>query len=185
MKYQKLTLLIILSFVLLNCKAQTIQAPDVSPLNVAYLPDNYAHDWSKHEKAIMKVYYSQPKKNDRKIFGSLVPYGKVWRTGANESVEIKVYQDLSFGDKQLPAGTYTLYAIPNEKEWVVIINSDLDHWGAYSYNKSNDVIRVTVPSSSLTETIESFSIMFSSSSDNEAVMSMVWDQTLVEIPITY
>lgn len=185
MKNQKVTLLIILSFVLLNCKAQTIQAPDVSPLNVAYLPDNYAHDWSKHEKAIMKVYYSQPKKNDRKIFGSLVPYGKVWRTGANESVEIKVYQDLTFGGKQLPAGTYTLYSVPNEKEWVIIINSVLDHWGAYSYDQAKDVIRVTVPSTTVSKTVESFSIRFNESSGNNAVMRLAWDQTLVEVPISY
>jgi len=185
MKNHKIALLIVFCFAFITSKAQIKQITDASPLNVAYLPDNYAHDWNKHEKAIIKVYYSQPQKKNREIFGSLVPYGKVWRTGANESVEIKVFQNLTFAGKSLGAGTYTLYTIPNEKEWVVIINSDLDHWGAYSYNKSNDVIRVTIPSSSLTETIESFSIMFSSSSDNEAVMSMVWDQTLVEIPITY
>jgi hypothetical protein len=185
MKINKTVLLIIFSLIWVNSKAQVKQVPDASPLNVAYLPDNYAHDWNKHEKAIMKVYYSQPHKKDRKIFGSLVPYGKVWRTGANESVEIKVYQDLTFGDKQLPAGTYTLYSIPNEKEWVIIINSVLDHWGAYSYDQANDIIRVTVPSRGVSETIESFSIRFNDLPDNKAVMRMAWEQTLVEIPISY
>ncbi len=185
MKINKTVLLIILSLVWVNSKAQIKQAPDVSPLNVAYLPDNYAHDWNKHEKAIIKIYYSQPKKKDREVFGSLVPYGKVWRTGANESVEIKVFEDVVFAGKKLKAGTYSMYSIPNEKEWVIIINSVLDHWGAYSYDQTDDVIRVTVPSTNQSETVESFSIRFHESSGNKAVMRMAWDQTLVEVPITY
>ena len=64
--------------------------------------------------------------------------------------QIKIYQDLNFGGKQLKAGTYSLFTIPNEQDWVIIINSDLDYWGAYTYNQENDVIRVTVSSKPLT-----------------------------------
>jgi hypothetical protein len=68
-----------------------------------------------------------------------VPYGKVWRTGANEATEIKFYQDVDLGGKKVKAGSYSLFTIPGEKEWVGDLNTDLDYWGAYKYNEKNDV----------------------------------------------
>jgi len=176
---------LILIIGLTESSAQSFGSLDRSPLDVVYLPDNFAHDRKAGEKAIAKVYYSQPQKKGRDIFGAKVPYGKVWRTGANEAVEFKAYQDLSFGGKKLQAGTYSLFTIPGKTEWTIIINSDLDYWGAYSYEKKNDVLRVKVPSSSISEVIEAFSIRFEAKGDNEAIMKMAWDQTLVEIPISY
>lgn len=164
---------------------QSFRSPDKSPLDVAYFPDHFAHDRKEGQKAIVKVYYSQPQKKDREIFGKKVPYGKVWRTGANEAVEFKAYQDISIGGEKLAAGTYSLFTIPGEKEWTIIINTDLDYWGAYRYKQENDVLRVVVPSKSMDKVVEAFSIRFAEAGDNAAVMRLAWDQTLVEVPIAY
>lgn len=176
-------LLVVISSTILQ--AQSFRSLDKSPMDVAYLPDNFAHDRSPGEKAIIKIYYSQPQKKGRDIFGTKVPYGKVWRTGANENPEIKVYQDITLGGKTLKAGTYSLFTIPNKNEWTVIINSDLDYWGAYSYKKENDVLRVNVPVGSTKDTVEAFSIRLEDLGSKSAVLRLAWDKTLVEVPIEY
>lgn len=181
-------LLLSLVFALSLCGialAQSFGSPDKSPLNVAYLPDNFAHDRDPGEKAIVKVYFSQPQKKNRVIFGEKVPFGKVWRTGANEAVEFQAYQDITIGGKSLKAGTYSLFTIPGEKEWTIIINADLDYWGAYSYEEKNDVLRVQVPSKSIPNVVEAFSLKFEDKGNKSAVMMLAWDQTLVEVPIKY
>lgn len=165
--------------------AQSFRGPDKSPMDVAYLPDNFAHDRKPGEKAIAKAYYSRPNKAERVVFGGIVPFGKVWRLGANEAVEFKAFQDLTLGGKSLSAGTYSMFAIPGENEWTIILNSDLDYWGAFSYDESKDVIRFTVPSKSSEQVVESFSIRFEDLGNNKAVMRMGWDQTMVELPISY
>lgn len=115
----------------------------------------------------------------------MAAYGKVWRLGANEAVEFKAYQNLTLGGEKLKAGNYSMFAIPGEAEWTIICNSDLDYWGAYSYNEKNDVIRFTVPTKSLPEVVETFSIRFEDLGNSDAVMRIAWDQTMVEIPVKY
>lgn len=88
--------------------------------------------------------YSSPGVKDRVIWGDLVPYDKVWRTGANEATTIMLGGDMKIGGKLIPAGKYALFTIPGEKEWVVILNSQWDQWGAYNYDESKDVHRFTV-----------------------------------------
>ncbi|MFY0651607.1 MAG: DUF2911 domain-containing protein [Cyclobacteriaceae bacterium] len=165
--------------------AQSFRGLDKSPMDVAYLPDNFAHDRDPGQKAIVKVYYSRPQKKGREIFGSKVKYGKVWRTGANEAVEFKAYQDISIGDNKLKAGTYSLFTIPNEKEWTIIISSDVDYWGSYSYDDTKDVLTAKAQASSLSKVVEAFSIKFEDQKNGKAVMRMAWDQTMVEVPIKY
>ncbi|WP_425635892.1 DUF2911 domain-containing protein [Algoriphagus yeomjeoni] len=165
--------------------SQDFRGTDKSPMDVAYLPDNFAHDRKAGEEAIAKVYYSRPNKSDRVVFGGIVPFGKVWRVGANEAVEFKAFKNLTIGGKALKAGTYSLFAIPGETEWTIIISSDLDYWGAFKYDESKDVTRFTVASQSLPKTVEAFSIRFEDLGNNTAVMRLGWDQTLVEIPVSY
>ncbi|MBV6641553.1 MAG: DUF2911 domain-containing protein [Cyclobacteriaceae bacterium] len=165
--------------------AQNFRGLDKSPMDAAYLPDNYAHDRDPGEKAVIKIYYSRPQKNDRDIFGSKVPYGKVWRLGANESAEFKAYQDITIGGKQLKAGTYSIFAIPEKDQWTIIFNSDLDYWGAYSYNEKNDVLRITSPVKPISADVEAFSIQFEEKGDNAAILRMAWDKTLVEIAVSF
>lgn len=178
-----LAIILISSATALN--AQSFRGVDKSPLDVAYFPDNFAHDRKGDQKAIMKVVYSRPAKKDREIFGELVDYDKVWRTGANEATEIKLYQDVTFGGKKIPAGTYSVFTIPTANDWTIIFSSDLDYWGAYSYNQNNDVARITAKKKEAKETIENFSIQFEGSGDNNGVMLLGWDKTVVEVPFTY
>ncbi len=165
--------------------AQNFRGLDKSPMDMAYFPDNFAHDRKPGEKAIIRVTYSRPQKNGREVMGKLIPYGKVWRTGANEATEIKFYKDVELGGKQVKAGSYSLFALPAEKEWTIILSSDLDYWGAYSYNDKNDVLRVTAPVSGLDNVVENFTIQFESKGEKQGVMKFAWDKTKVEVPYKF
>lgn len=180
-----LTSTILIALVCNISVAQKFRKPDQSPMDMAYFPDHYAHDRKEGEKTIIRVTYSRPLKNGREIFGKLVPYGKVWRTGANEATEIKFYQDVDFGGKKVRAGSYSLFSIPGEKEWVVVLNTDLDYWGAYKYNEKNDVVRVPASVISLTEPLENFSIQFEGKGDKQGVMRLAWDTTAAEVPFSF
>ena len=165
--------------------AQNFRKPDKSPMDMAYFPDHFAHDRKEGEKAIIRVTYSRPLKNGREVFGKLVPFGEVWRTGANEATEIKFYQDVDFGGKKVKAGSYSLFTIPGEKEWTVILNSDVDYWGAYKYNQKNDVVRVPATVGSLSEPLENFSIQFDKKGDKQGVLRLAWDTTVAEVPFSF
>ncbi|MEZ4828770.1 MAG: DUF2911 domain-containing protein [Bacteroidia bacterium] len=178
-------LLMILGFVLPAAIGQSFRGLDKSPLDIAYFPDNFAHDRKAGEKAIVKVTYSRPAKNGRVVFGQLVPYGKVWRTGANEATEIKVYQTVYLGDKKLKPGVYSLFTIPGENEWEIILSKDIDYWGAYSYEQEHDVFRVKVPAGKTDQAVENFTIQFKLIGTGKAAMVMVWDQTMVEVPVSF
>jgi hypothetical protein len=166
-------------------QAQNFRKVDKSPLDYAYFPDHFAHDRKEGDKVIVRVTYSRPSKNGREVFGTLVPYGKIWRTGANENTEIKFYQDIELAGKKVKAGTYSLFTIPGEKEWTIILNKELDYWGAFKYNEKSDVVRVTAPVSGLDDPLENFSIQFEGKGEKGAVMKLGWDKTVVEVPIKY
>ncbi|MBO9634518.1 MAG: DUF2911 domain-containing protein [Chitinophagaceae bacterium] len=128
----------------------------------------------------VKISYGQPSKRGREIFGKLVPYGEVWRTGANEATEITFAKDGTFGGKPVKAGTYSLFTIPGEKEWTFILNSELKQWGAYKYNeiKGKDVLHVTVKPSSVGTPVEKLTITLP-----KGKLVLEWDQTKVEVPV--
>ena len=180
-----LTATILLAIACSSSTAQNFRKADQSPMDMAYYPDHFAHDRKEGEKAIIRVTYSRPLKNGREVFGKLVPYGKVWRTGANEATEIKFYEDVDFGGKKVKAGSYSLFTIPGEKEWMVILNTDLDYWGAYKYNEKNDVVRVPASVISLTEAQENFSIQFESKGPKQGVMRLAWDTTAAEVLFSF
>jgi hypothetical protein len=166
-------------------EAQNFRGLDKSPMDMAYFPDNFAHDRREGDKAIVRVTYSRPQKGGREIFGKLIPYGKIWRTGANEATEIKVYQDIELAGKKVAAGTYSLFTIPGEKQWTIILNSDLDYWGAYSYKAENDVVRVTAPVTKANNAVENFTIQFNQKGEKGGEMKLAWDKTVVAVPFTY
>lgn len=175
MKKSSLIASVAFTFVMLfttTLSAQEFSGLDKSPMDVASFPSDY-----KDANKTMKVVYSRPQLNDR-LLSQLAPNGKVWRTGANEAVEITFYKDTDFGGKKIKAGTYSLATIPGEKEWTVIINKDLNTWGSYSYKKENDVARVSVPVKMADESLEAFSITF----DENATMHMGWDKVRVSVP---
>lgn len=123
--------------------------------------------------------YSRPSKRGRDIFGGLEDYGKVWRTGANESTWIELSKDVKVEGKSLAAGKYGLFTIPGKDEWTIIFNKKWDGWGAYEYKQSDDVLRVKVKPSSTDEVVELFTIDVTDSGD----VTMAWDQTQVTFKI--
>jgi len=94
-------------------------------------------------EANITISYSSPAVKDRKVWGGLVPYEKVWRTGANEATVFETSADIKVNGSDLPAGKYGLFTIPGEETWTVVFNSVSDQWGSYNYNSSKDVLRVT------------------------------------------
>ena len=123
--------------------------------------------------------YSRPSKRGRDVFGGLEAYGKVWRTGANESTWIEVSADVEVEGEKLAAGKYGLFTIPGKDEWTIIFNKKWDGWGAYEYKEADDVLRVKVKPASTDEVVEMFSIDISESGD----VSLAWDQTKVNFSI--
>lgn len=156
--------------------AQEFSGMDKSPMDMAAFPTSY-----KEANKTVRIVYSRPQLKGRSM-AELAPDGKVWRTGANEAPEITFYQDVSFGGKDIKAGTYSLFTIPGQGEWTVALNKNLNQWGAYSYDEGADVARVKVPSSSDGKSLEEFSIAFKQV-DGGAHMVMGWDKTRVAVPI--
>ena len=128
------------------------------------------------------VDYSSPRMKGRKIFGGLVPYGEVWRTGANASTRISFSTPVKFGGAEVPAGDYSLFTIPNENEWTVILNKDIKS-SPFSYNASNDVVRVHAPVVKLAEHVETFTILVNNVRDDSATIDLLWDHTCVPVKL--
>ena len=139
---------------------------------------------ARYQDHYVKITYSQPQKKNREIFGNLVPYGNVWRTGANESTEITTTKNILVNDVLLKAGTYSIFTIPEEEKWTVIINSDVGMWGAYNYNPKKDLWRFEVPVQRNDKTFEPFTISFDQRND-VADLLMMWDNVKVSIPIKF
>lgn len=128
----------------------------------------------------IEIVYSRPSAKDRPIFGGLVPYGEVWRTGANARTRISFSTPVKLNGTDIPAGEYSLFTIPGENEWTVIINKDTKS-SPFDYNASNDVVRFKAPTVSLAEHIESFTILVNAIRDDSARIDLLWEQTAVPI----
>ena len=144
----------------------------------------FAQRKSPHDTVSMKevsVTYGRPYKNGRVVFGELEKYGKVWRLGADEATTITFKKNTKFGDVEVPAGTYTMFALPTETEWTIILNSQLGQWGAYSYEKHQDknIARVNTPVKKLATPVEQLTIRF----EKDKTMIIEWDQTQVELSV--
>jgi len=122
----------------------------------------------------ISVDYSAPSKRNRVIFGGLVPYGKVWRTGANAATTLKTAANLTIGDLAVPAGTYTLYTIPTEKEWTLIVNKQTGQWGT-EYDEKQDLGRVKLKVAPTRSSVETFVIGIQPTKANEGVLTLTWD----------
>jgi hypothetical protein len=133
----------------------------------------------------ISVFYCRPSKKGRTIFGDLVPYGEVWRTGANEATTFTTNKDLTISGKTLPAGKYTLWTIPQKDKWSVIFNSKMYDWGVSfggvaSREAAADVLQVEVPVEALGAVQEQFQISFDAATP---AMVLAWDKTKVAVPL--
>lgn len=159
--------------------AQKLPGVDPSPADISYFrPDG------RGTAPVAKISYGRPMKKGRTMLGDVEPFGKIWRFGANETTEIKLYKDVTFGDKTLKAGTYSVYAIPNKTEWTIIFNSKLDTWGAFEYEEAKDVARVSVPVGKSDSEVEAFTIMFDGKGAS-STMVIAWENTMVKVPMKY
>lgn len=160
---------------------------DKSPMDMSYFPVNYPilkiQDKAT-EPLIARVVYSRPQKNNRSVFGELVEYGKVWRLGANEATEIEFFKDVKIGNSKLKKGRYTMYAIPYENKWTVILNRDTDTWGAFKYDAKKDVLRYDVSLQKLPESAEVYAMYFEKAAGGAALV-VSWENVKAAIPITF
>jgi len=149
--------------------------PRVSPLEMVTL---------KYENTYVKITYGRPHKNNRVIFGQLVPFDQVWRTGANEATEITLTHDVLINKERLKAGTYTIFTIPEKDSWKVIFNSDLGQWGAYNYNPDKNVLIANAPVAATNDVYEPFTIEFQLQ-DTRANLLMMWDTTKATVVMEF
>ncbi|AYN68868.1 DUF2911 domain-containing protein [Euzebyella marina] len=178
---KNLSFIAILAFAMIftvEATAQKFSGLDKSPMDMASYPNDY-----KISNKTVRVIYSRPQLKGRSL-AELAPAGKVWRTGANEAAEIQFYTDATFGGKDIKAGIYSLFTVPGNGEWTVILNKNLNQWGAYSYEEGADVARVKVPSKADGSSLEEFSIAFEDAEDG-ANLVMGWDKTRVAVPISF
>lgn len=136
-----------------------------------------------------EVFYNRPFKKDRDIFGALVPFNEVWRTGANEATTFETNSTLDIGGMPLPAGKYTLWTVPNNSTWNVIFNSKQYSWGVNAqmqpmWDPNYDVVNVEVPVQKLENFVEQFTIGFDNSTD-KLFLTMAWDDVKIEVPLNY
>jgi len=132
----------------------------------------------------IQVDYSRPNKNNREIFGGLVPHGKLWRTGANAVTKIKFSKPVTLGGKEIPAGEYALFTIPTADEWTIIVSKDAKVQSAADYKQENDAARITAKPEPNPTTIETFTIGVADVKGASATLNFLWDKTRVPVKLT-
>ena len=159
-----------------NSIAQNLITPQPSPTQT--VKQNFS-------TGSIELSYSRPAKKNRTIFGDLVPYGQVWRTGANKVTNLVTSNDAIIGGQKVPAGTYGLLSIPGEKSWTIILSSDSEQWGAYSYDQKKDVVRFNVPTESTAANVEHFTIAFDRATNTSSDIVISWANTAVRIKMEH
>lgn len=134
------------------------------------------------EDTYMKVVYGQPLMRDRIIFGELVPFDEIWRTGANEATQIYFDSDVMIDGERVEAGMYSVFTIPGEDTWTIILNEELGLWGAFDYDTEYDVLRTEAEAHPTDEQWEALNIDFEEASDG-ARLVLKWEDTMVRLPI--
>ncbi len=131
----------------------------------------------------VSLVYQRPNINGRTIFGGLVPFDQVWRTGANSIPAITFEEDVILAGHKVPAGTYGLFTIPTKGDWTVILSKNVEQWGAYQYNQSEDFLRFQAKSKQLSDKVETFTITFENVKQTGADLTLAWENTKVSFPI--
>jgi hypothetical protein len=171
---KKLFLVLALGAMMYSTEAQTLKTPAASPAQTV-----------KQDFALSSVEltYSRPSMKGRKVFGDLVPFGKVWRTGANAATTITFGEEVMVGDKKVPAGKYGLLTIPDQNEWTMILTKQLDVTGPAAYKQDQDIVRVKVKPETLPFPIETFMIIFDDIKPSSMNLIVLWENTVINLPI--
>jgi hypothetical protein len=157
---------------------------DISPMDMSYFPPRYPQQKMADPTApppVMRVIYSRPHLQGRKLFEEILKYGQTWRLGANEATELDVFQPVTIGEKKIPVGRYTLYAIPKAGYWTIAINNDLDLWGL-KQDVAQDLVRIEVPVTYYNPVMEYFTMVFEKA-ECGANLIIAWDDALVKVPV--
>ena len=158
---------------------------DISPMDVAYFPVDFPVQKmakSLSTPPVMRVLYSRPHRQGRRIFGDLVQYGEPWRLGANEASEIELFQPVTIQEKKLEKGRYTIYCIPYSDHWTIVFNSNVFSWGLKP-DRKQDKYQFDVPVELTSSPIEYFTMVFEKLDGQSTNLLMAWDQVLVRLPI--
>ncbi|HUS00891.1 MAG TPA: DUF2911 domain-containing protein [Chitinophagaceae bacterium] len=169
----------------IQLSAQKLPSLDKSPMDMSYYPVSYPvlkFQNKVTEPLVMRIIYSRPQLNGRKVFGDLQKFGEVWRLGANEVTEIQFFKDVWINNKKIKKGRYSLYCIPYSDKWTLIVNKETDVWGL-KYDAAKDVIRTDVPVEK-NNTTEALTIIFTKS-DKGANMLLYWDDVKTVLPIVF
>jgi hypothetical protein len=158
----------------LGAMAQGIKTPAPSPTQT--IKQDFA-------LSSIELTYSRPSAKGRAIFGDLVPFGKLWRTGANNATKITVGEDVKIGGVAVKAGSYALYSIPDKDEWEIIINKGIANWGTNGYKTEDDVARFKVKSQKLPFTIETFTMMLSDAAPASTNVMVLWGDQMAAFPV--
>jgi Protein of unknown function (DUF2911)/Tetratricopeptide repeat len=173
MKYFFLTILLITSVTFANAQS-SLKLPALSP--TARISEDFS-------LSTIDITYSRPSMRGRKIFGELVPFGRVWRTGANSATKIKFGEDVEIMGQRVKAGEYALYTVPDKDQWRIILNTGTGNWGADGYSKENDVARFTVKTGKMENEVQTFTIEITDITFTTCKISMEWERTKVVLPI--
>jgi hypothetical protein len=155
--------------------AQNIKTPAPSP------PQTIKQDFG---LSSIELSYSRPGVKNRKVFGDLVPYGKVWRTGANSATTITFENDVTVGTAKVPAGTYGLLTIPDKDKWTIILTKQLDVTSPAAYKQESDAARVEVKPMAMKDKMETFTMNFANITSSTCELDIMWENTAVAVPIS-
>lgn len=155
--------------------AQQLNTPQPSP--TANIKQNFA-------LSTIEIFYSRPGMKGRKIFGDLVPYGKVWRTGANSATTVTFGDEVTIGGTKIAAGKYGLLTIPGETEWTIIISKQTDVTAPAAYKQDQDVVRVSAKTQSLPFSVETFTMGIDNIKGNSCTIGLLWDNVYVGLPVS-
>jgi hypothetical protein len=172
---KKLILAACAAFTLSGAFAQTLPTPPASPTQTV------KQDFG---VSSIELSYSRPGMKGRKVFGDLVPYGKVWRTGANSATTLTFADEVIIGGKKIPAGKYGLVSIPDKENWILIITKQLNATSPDAYKEENDVIRVLTKPTELKDKVETFTIQFADVMPGACALQIMWENTAVALPIS-
>ena len=172
---KKIFLLAVASYIFIYSEAQQLNTPQPSP--TANIKQNFA-------LSNIEISYSRPGVKGRKVFGDLVPFGKVWRTGANNATTITFGEEVMIGGKKVPAGKYGLLTIPNANEWTFIISKQTNVTSPADYKEDQDVVRVTAKPETTPFSIETMMISIDDIKNNSCSIGLGWEKTWASFEVT-
>lgn len=172
-------------FLITAVHAQKPTTLDASPMDMSYWPNNYPilkMDGKSKSMPVARVLYGRPLMNGRVIFGNILKYDDVWRLGANEATEIEFFTNVRIGAKLVPKGRYTMYCIPHETKWTIIINRDNYCWGSFKYDSKKDLLRKDIDIDRGNDYVEALTLYFDETR-NGANLVFLWGDLKAVLPM--